>query len=1110
MSQRSLSFRQKPSMCILVSLIQRMLPTVLTREQFKQSVCLRRNAVAFPMLGIFQSVTFFLLLIFVPVSYISADSTKASEEPRVLDTFNDTSGLIARNSDGVLAELSQEAGFIGKGVRVDFDFQQNAGWAAAIRPTELSIKENFAIEFKLRGKTPINQFEVKLIDETGENVWWAVFPKYDFPSDWKHFRLKRRHFSFAWGPNGDKPLEHISAIEFTVAAVEGGKGTIWIDELNLQMLPPDEPYDLQPEFSTSSSSGSLDAVGLLSGNKTSAWRSLPTDNEAWLQVDFLKLREFGGLILNWDEQDYATDYLVEQSDNAQEWKLLQAIKFSDGGNDYLSLPESEARYLRIRVQKTSQDHGVGLHRLEVAPIRFGDSLNNMFARVAQDAPAGEYPKYFLGIQSNWTVIGVDGDTKEALINEEGQIELEKATCSVEPFLIVDDQLFSWHDAVCNSSLLDNELPIPSVNWDSLPIELQITAFAEGPPEASTLYVRYTLTNSTTKSKNGKLLLTVRPFQVNPSWQFLNTQGGVAPIFDLRFDGSGVLINDKKTISTYPSPDSSYGVTFDEGGVMRAIRNGFSSGNIQHDSKGLASGVMEFSFELAAGESKTVNLLAPFHKLALEDNAADRNLETPQKLEKCVAEWRDKLDEFELNLPAEYQHISETLNSTLAYTLINRDGYGFQPGSRSYERSWIRDGSLTSAALLQLGQFETVRDYVRWYASYQFENGKVPCVVDRRGAEPVPENDSHGQLIYAIAEYHRYTKDNDLLVELWPHIQAAVGYIKKLRQERMTDEYLLEAKRAYFGLVPESISHEGYSAQPMHSYWDDWFTLKGLKDAVYIAEQLGEMEKATEYSLLRDSFQEDLLASLEIAMVMHEIDFLPGCVELGDFDATSTTVAVTPCGDLSILPSQALQRTFDKYWENFSQRRDGNMEWSNYTPYELRVVGTFVRLGQKKRAWEALSYFFKDRRPPAWNHWAEVVWKEPETPEFIGDMPHTWVGSDFIRSLLSMFVYFRESDETLVIGAGIPECWVNHPEGVSFRNLQTYFGGLNFDILTEKNKVVVSISGNLDIPPGGLEINSPLEKTLDSVMINGAPKDAFQKAFTLSELPVTVEFNYEID
>ena len=40
-----------------------------------------------------------------------------------------------------------------------------------------------------------------------------------------------------------------------------------------------------------------------------------------------------------------------------------------------------------------------------------------------------------------------------------------------------------------------------------------------------------------------------------------------------------------------------------------------------------------------------------------------------------------------------------------------------------------------------------------------------------------------------------------------------------------------------------------------------------------------------------------------------------------------------------------------------------------------------------------------RRPAAWNQWPEVVHRDSLAPKFLGDLPHTWVGSDFVRSLL---------------------------------------------------------------------------------------------------------------
>src|SRR3546814_15221484 len=82
-------------------------------------------------------------------------------------------------------------------------------------------------------------------------------------------------------------------------------------------------------------------------------------------------------------------------------------------------------------------------------------------------------------------------------------------------------------------------------------------------------------------------------------------------------------------------------------------------------------------------------------------------------------------------------------------------------------------------------------------------------------DPVPENDSHGELIFNIAELYRHDGDKAFLAKMWPHVLGAFEYMEKLRLSERT-----EANRAknpaFYGLMPVSISHEGYSAKPMHS------------------------------------------------------------------------------------------------------------------------------------------------------------------------------------------------------------------------------------------------------------------------------------------------------
>jgi hypothetical protein len=239
------------------------------------------------------------------------------------------------------------------------------------------------------------------------------------------------------------------------------------------------------------------------------------------------------------------------------------------------------------------------------------------------------------------------------------------------------------------------------------------------------------------------------------------------------------------------------------------------------------------------------------------------------------------------------------------------------------------------------------------------------------------------------------------------------------------------------------------------------------------------------------------------MAKHHIDYIPGSVELGDFDATSTTVALEPEQALTYLPRQALESTFDRYWAEFEQRRDGKKDWDAYTPYELRTVGAMLRLGHRDRALAALNWFLDDRRPTAWNEWAEVVWRDPKTPKFIGDMPHTWVGSDFIRSALDLFAYERALDSSVVIAAGIPPEWLSEVP-VRLHGLHTTYGTLDLSLTLNADTVQIEIGGEMRIPAGGLLVTSPLDDPRRA-LINHVPAVVTEGKVRLSALPATVEF-----
>src|SRR5690349_10145071 len=158
--------------------------------------------------------------------------------------------------------------------------------------------------------------------------------------------------------------------------------------------------------------------------------------------------------------------------------------------------------------------------------------------------------------------------------------------------------------------------------------------------------------------------------------------------------------------------------------------------------------------------------------------------------------------------------------------------------------------------------------------------------------------------------------------------------------------------------------------------------------------------------------------------------------------------------------------FARCRREFVERRDGRKAWEDYTPYELRTVGTFVRLGWRERAQELLAFFMADRRPAAWNQWAEVVGRDARKPRFIGDMPHAWIASDFIRSYLDLFAYERNDDHALVLAAGVPAAWLDG-NGIRIAGLHTPYGRLSYSLRNTKGRLRLHVDAGMRLPPGGL-------------------------------------------
>ncbi|MEZ5066410.1 MAG: hypothetical protein R3B81_16910 [bacterium] len=664
--------------------------------------------------------------------------------------FADSTAWRLLPSDGVEAAWVAPAPGAEAAVRFAFG---GGGWFILRQDLDLPLPANWEFSFRVAGDAPPNNLEFKLVDPSGENVWWSVRRDFVFRREGETVRVKKRHVSFAWGPRGGGDVDRLGAIEIAVSAGAGGSGTLEFSDLRWRELPERTGPPSAPWATATSFAPDAAAALAVDGDPATAWRAAAGDPEGAITLAFPGGREFSALFLDWGAgADVA--YRVDAFSAGVRTSIGIAETGPRGIHRYWC-PESDADSLRISITS-----GVAaLHEVElVAPEDVADR-NAFFGLVASRAPRGTFPRSFSGEQSYWTIVGADGGENVALFGEDGELELAPGGFSVAPWIEIDGRRQDWSRASESApTLADAGAPVPTVEQRFDDHTLRVTAIP-GATDAEPTAVRLRVENQGRVRSRVRLGVAIRPFQVNPPTQFLAVHGGAARVRDLEIEAGVAIVDGTPRVAVLGAPDGAGVADFERGEILERVRAGALPACTRvRDPLEAASGAFVFDRSLAPGEVFEIGYLATAgDSVVVPEEARDNPVAWLADTERAAVDrWRDRVAHVRLELPEDATGLAATFRAQLAYVLVNRAGPAIRPGSRSYRRSWIRDGALTSSALLRAGEFDVPREFLRWYAPYQYEDGKIPCVVDWRGADPVPEHDSNGEFVFLVAEILRYT------------------------------------------------------------------------------------------------------------------------------------------------------------------------------------------------------------------------------------------------------------------------------------------------------------------------------------------------------------------
>ncbi|MFA5292193.1 MAG: beta-galactosidase [Phycisphaerae bacterium] len=842
----------------------------------------------------------------------------------------------------------------------------------------------------------------------------------------------------------------------------------------------------------SSSANGTDALAVLDGKADTYWQSGPDNGEnTTLELTFPHKFGIGGLQINWAQQNSPACKIEALAEDSDQWQIIMNKKAGVNNTEDLFFSAVNTKKLRL----VFEAEPVRISDIQIKGTSEAWTPVRHFEMLAQRLPDGMFPGWLRREQAFWTVTGLSGSFNESLLDEYGKVESGLRNFSVTPALIIDGKLLSAKNFKLTQSLADDWAPIPSVKWQGNDISLNITA---NTIEPDTTIVLYTLKNTSKKARDISLLLAARPLQINPPWQF----GGYSSIKQANWqDNENTLIlNDTQALRLYPKPSFqslySQKPTADSIDIIECLTDKKSDGNSVSSPEGIISAGARYNYHLAGGETKTI--------LAIYPNTDKTNISVSgsyeeffsSEMKKSLKYWRQLTGDWDINIPD--KKLANLIRSNLAYLLINADGPATQPGSRNYNNSWIRDGAISATAMMRFGMLDFGKKYLQWFTGLIKDDGFIPFIVETKTGNPVGfadtwgEYDSFGEYAFLVREVTEITDDNSIAQMSWPKLKAAMKYMENLRNQRLTEQY---KGTEYEGILPQSNSHEGYFPAK-HSYWDDFFALKGLQDAQTIALRLGYKDDAVWLNGFEKELRKSLFESMEKVRQRDNLKTLPACAELGDFDPTSTSIGIMIADERDNLPEDALEATYDKYMQDCIQRAAQPADKrSSYTPYEVRNIGAMIRMGRSADARTLLDFFVNDGvRPAAWNHLAEVVHGDLRTPSYIGDMPHTWVGAELINSIRDMLVY--EDRGRLVLAAAIPDKWLD--KGISVRNLQTLWGPISYNIKRDTNGKVTLKLNYTKKPPNGFAVPAGTELIVqETKMIPQALKQKQQQTCGLS-------------
>ncbi|MFH1999064.1 MAG: hypothetical protein ABIK28_05240, partial [Planctomycetota bacterium] len=682
-------------------------------------------------------------------------------------------------------------------------------------------------------------------------------------------------------------------------------------------------------------------------------------------------------------------------------------------------------------------------------------------RVAKAAWCVVPPK-IVHFNSSFVETGVPGNPSRAFFSTTGAVQVGYASPVIHTWLYDpdSDRVIFPDDEGGTFSLADGCLPLPKIRWSisaSSEAEVELLPLfrdAELPhsEEGAFYCLKYRFYNPAEEVHNIKLVIGLSPLSLT------GDQSGHPKI---RVEGSNVLAADKTVVRLPRAPDFTGYCRADS--VVSGICTCWQlDPPTEIPTRNMAMCMFDVPLKPVGGEFAHA---VPCAELSLIVSAVPgTTFPEPEAVHaRCRNTqifWRHNsgLDQPSFNMP--HRGFYDAFRCALATLMLQWKGPSVDRGTDGpVSEPCPADLAICSVALSRAGQYMAAQGIVDQVIAFQQPDGQILTYC------PTPIR-TQGIFLFAIADLYQFTQDRNWLNKVFPALKRTAEHLLDQVNELRDTGQDAEGNRL-FQYLPENT-----------------WAIHGLKSAALCANAAGFQDLALRLESSAKDLQERLILFFEETVRADQ----PSLKIVGGHDAN---VQISIDGLSSLLWPEPL---LDPHWREVAHlyeqllgmdsRSASNCIMERYSLLSAPVELAWPMILLHEPEW-ALQRLEELLNKPliigtfVWPHEQPGNHVSPLTLNHI--MPSCRVAAAYVIAFRMIFIH--ESAGVLVMAQGIPETWVDFPEGVGIRMAPTRFGSVSYTLKTVK-KISELYLDSTARPPRGFALAPVLPSIKPAVEIDG--------------------------